>query len=105
MKVKELLPLLQNSDPESEIGFWIDDGCCADFIELEVHDAYDNDPYAGGIKKPDAIYTIVRFDCLPGYRSCLQSGGTKRADAAWLDKYRKDTAPKPPTDSETIKEE
>ncbi len=89
MKAKELLEYLTKADPESEVQFSMDEGCCGDTYSLEAYDIYNNDPYAGNIKIPDSIFTVIYFKSIPGYRSCLQVGGTKRADKEWCDKYRK----------------
>lgn len=72
MKTKELLELLSKADPEEKVIFWIDDGCCGDFLELDLYDVelYDIKP----------VNAVLRFNALPGYKSCIQSGGTKRAD-------------------------
>ena len=83
MKVKELIEQLQKADPDTDVSFWIDDGCCGDFIDLEIYDVSIYD-----YSKP--ITAALRFQALPGYKSCIQAGGTKRADEKyWGDKNGK----------------
>lgn len=79
MKAKELKELVNQLSDEDDILFNIDSGCCGDYEELEVHDL--------DLFKSFERFLIVRFKSLPGYRSCLQVGCTKRQDEEyWKDK-------------------
>jgi hypothetical protein len=80
MKVKELQELINSCDPEQDVLFAIQDGCCGDTMPLEIWD-FERFTYKS------CNYPIITFKPLPGYRSCIQSGGTKRSDTEyWKDK-------------------
>ena len=74
MKVSELIVELQKLNQDSELPFWIDDGCCGDYLDLDLYDVsiYDHDK--------TNVVGALRFSSLPGYRSCIQSSQTKRTD-------------------------
>jgi hypothetical protein len=72
MKVKELLEVLQKSDPESYICFAMDDGCCGDWLDLEAYEARLLDYYP-----PNLPQVQVHFVAVPGYHSCISSSGIK----------------------------
>lgn len=84
LKVKELLEILQKCNPENDISFAMDSGCCGDYEEMEFSDIshYEGD---SKIKLPDGTiehtpysYPFIRLQSLPGYQSCRQTGATKR---------------------------
>lgn len=73
MKVKELLAELQGIDPETEIIFRAMEGCCDDTRDLELADFEAS-------KLADNIFWVgFTFKQLPGYYSCIQTGGTIKA--------------------------
>lgn len=83
MKKAKLLELIQKLDDNDEILFQIQDGCCDDSLDLIVDDtAYHNLDVEGKV-------VIVKFSSLPGYRSCIQAGQTKRADQEYWEKHAK----------------
>jgi len=69
MKIKELKDAIANLNDDAEISFLMDSGCCS---ETETMVANDLETYENSA-------LIVRFNSLPGYKSCLQAGATKRA--------------------------
>jgi hypothetical protein len=77
MKVKELIDELNKADPESEVQFMMDDGCCGDWLDLECYGA---DTLDVGETLP---LIQVRFHPVPGYVSCRQGSATKRAHEAY----------------------
>ena len=90
MKIKELIEMAQKCDPEKEVGFCIQDGCCGDNIFLTVIEA-EVDDFNSYIKhrddyKPDN-HLRIEFGYLPGYRTCIQSGATVRAHEAYVKKF------------------
>lgn len=70
MKTKELIELLQQADPESDVSFEMFSGCCGDVEFMSVIDT--------DIFKDEKIGSWVRvyFAPLPGYYSCIQVGST-----------------------------
>jgi hypothetical protein len=70
MKVKELRELMRELDDDADVQFSMDDGCCGDYLTLEL--AFSDAILAGLME--------LRFKAVPGYRSCIQSGATKQAD-------------------------
>lgn len=71
MKVRELIEELKKVDPEVEIHFKMNSGCCGDYEDLETSfDQIDTDDFGGG------KYFGIAFDSLPGYFSCRQAGVT-----------------------------
>jgi hypothetical protein len=71
MKVKDLVKLLSQSDQESDVWFAMSDGCCGEWLELEAYDA--------DLTVDDNTVRVF-FEAIPGYRSCIQSSGTKKSD-------------------------
>lgn len=81
MKVKELIEALQQCDSGEDICFLMNDGCCGDFLDLE---AYEVDVLDTGRNAP---WPRIWFRAVPGYRSCIQSGGTKKADEEYWKQF------------------
>lgn len=80
MKIKDLLKEIEenNLDPETEICFSMDIGCCGDQMELEVSD-YDNYDMSNFFK--------ISFHSIEGYHSCRQSSETiKKHKEYWRKK-------------------
>lgn len=82
MKVKDILEQLNKLSPEEDLAFWMDDGCCGDFMELNLYDisVYDHNHPALG---------AMRFSTLPGYKSCIQSSNTKKSDEKYWAEFKK----------------
>lgn len=90
MKNKELIEVLKKCDPEQDASFQMDDGCCGDYIELDDYYFEHTTDYNRVTHKFDVPgWLTIRFKALPGYRSCRQSSGTKRADKEYWDKNEK----------------
>jgi len=90
VKTKELLEVLKECDPEQEVSFQAADGCCGEYFELQADDFEHQYDYNKKTKKWDVPgWAVIRFPSLPGYRSCIQSGGTKRADKEYWEKFGK----------------
>lgn len=70
MKVKELKELIESMSDDAEIYFELADGCCSNYILLDVAEALSYSNMDG----------TVRFKAIAGYRSCIQSSKTKKAD-------------------------
>ncbi len=91
MKTKELLEVLKECDPEKEVSFLMDDGCCGEIMEMVAYDFEHNAEYSKETKRFDVPgWLTIRFHALPGYRSCIQSGGTQKADKEYWAKFGKD---------------
>jgi hypothetical protein len=84
MKAKELIEELQKVGPETEIQFNIQDGCCGDYIELDIIDSEFGTRFKDTKHEEDLARFM--FAPLPGYNSCSQSGGTKRLDEKYWEK-------------------
>jgi len=75
MKVKELIEELQTVDPESDLAFWMNDGCCGDTLEM-------GEPFVDnltfGTKSPFAALVFPPFSFLASCRraSAAKSAGT-----------------------------
>lgn len=90
MKTKDLIEILKECDPEEEVAFNIDDGCCGDYLSLEAYDFENCKDYNKETKKYDKPgWLTIRFKHLPGYKSCIQSGGTQRAHIEYWAKFGK----------------
>jgi hypothetical protein len=77
MKVSELKQLIAGLKDDAVVSFLMDSGCCGDYEDME---AYDSETY-----KDESL--VIRLKSLPGYKSCIQAGGTKRSDEEyWRDK-------------------
>jgi hypothetical protein len=85
MKAKELLELLQKCDPEEDVSFQMISGCCGEHEYMEVVDAEVFDMRDDKYPK----WLIIEFAPLPGYRSCIQAGGTIRAHAEYWERFGK----------------
>ncbi len=88
MKIKELRQMLNElpaTMDDQDVQFNMRSGCCGDYEELNI---LDFDAFA-----PDKFYDkgMVRFffDAVPGYQSCIQAGGTKRAHEEYWKKHGK----------------
>jgi len=70
MKVKELIQKLQEVDPESKVDFLMDIGCCGgDWETLTMYEIVNY--YTDKV-------VVLYFDPIPGYRSCIEAGKTRR---------------------------
>jgi hypothetical protein len=89
VKVKELKALLKEykCKPDDEVVFRMASGCCGNFEDLEPYKGFEHEYYKP-YRKGDNGVLQFDFYSLPGYRSCLQAGSTKRADEEWLIKHR-----------------
>lgn len=75
LTAKQLIEELQKIPPETEIWFTMADGCCSDFLELDINFA---DFEVSKLYGKDHVDARIHFDAVPGYRSCIEAGGTKR---------------------------
>lgn len=81
MKIKELRELIATMQDDDAVSFEMLSGCCGDYEDLDLVDAWVND---SSYKNRREVYLRIEFAPLPGYRSCIQTGGTKRAhDEYW----------------------
>lgn len=71
MKVKDLLKALEGANPDDDITFKLDEGCCGDWFDLECYEMSQSSFNTWGLFS-------LRFKCLPGYESCISSGQMKR---------------------------
>lgn len=78
MKVKDLLEHLKGLDPEASVIIQMQSGCCGDSETMEIiHIDVCPDPI-------QALF--IELKPLPGYKSCIQVGSTKRKDEEyWKD--------------------
>lgn len=89
MKVKELKELLSKVSDDADVSFQMRSGCCGDVEYMEV--AYTDD-YEPSKSIPEGHVSIT-FESLPGYKSCIQAGGTIRADKEYWEKHGKKETP------------
>lgn len=80
MTIKELKDLIKDSGDTDEIFFYIQDGCCGDTISLELKDQE-------RFNYKDTNNILLTFKYLPGYKTCIQSGGTKREHEEYMKKF------------------
>jgi len=88
MKLKDLLEELKGVDPEAEVYFQMNDGCCSEVFDLgdpfidATMDAHKKDPVTGkwGWVKAVGNEQSVRIilPALEYFRSCIKSGRMKR---------------------------
>lgn len=72
---KELIEELQKVPEDTEVYFQMNDGCCGDYIEMEL-DSAEADTHI--ISKTSQFSIIqIRLKALPGYTSCIKSSKTK----------------------------
>lgn len=84
MKVKTILETLKNIDPETEIHFSFNSGCCGDYMNLVINDI-EIDIYK------DFTFVNFRFNHIPGYYSCRQAAATiKEHEEYWTRLGKKD---------------
>lgn len=89
--VKELKEFIADLPDDMTLWFTMASGCCGDFEELDNVEV--------SIQEPSKNYSgAVHFDfsSLPGYRSCIQVGGTKRAHEEY---WKQIDGPSNPDDS------
>lgn len=67
-----LIEELKKVPADTEINFEMDDGCCGDYMELDLAFAealsYDKDTH----------HFRVRVQAIEGFQSCIKSGNTKK---------------------------
>jgi hypothetical protein len=75
MKASELIKELQNVPGDTEINFEMDDGCCGEWMDLEL-----NFVDAEVVDVKFETYTVckIRFKAIDGFTSCIKSGSTKQ---------------------------
>jgi hypothetical protein len=82
MKTKELLAILQQADPEHEVSFLMNSGCCGDFEEMEAEECY-----VSGSVEIQLRWATIRLKAVPGYKSCIQAGNALKADRDYWEKH------------------
>lgn len=85
MTKRELLEELKDVNPDAEIYFEAQDGCCGDTRDLEGADVRVYEPS----KYSEQGSVHVSFGPLPGFYSCIQSGTTKKAHNEYWTKFNK----------------
>jgi hypothetical protein len=75
MTVEELIEELQKVPGDTNIEFQMNDGCCGDYIILELSSA-DAETH-NFHNEPEYSTVQVRFKAIEGFTSCIQSGTTK----------------------------
>lgn len=81
MKIKELKEMIANMPDDADLSFQMQSGCCGEFEEMEISytDIYEpHRDWQGSL--------LFRFHALPGYKSCIQAGGTIRADKEYWER-------------------
>jgi len=82
MKLGELKKIIKDLPDESDIYFSIGDGCCGETLPLELK-YYSPETFSyKGLNQ-----LLFEFQNLPGYRTCIQSGDTRRKDEEYCKKY------------------
>jgi len=76
MKIKEFLKNIEGINPETELSFLQDDGCCGDIFELG--DLYEID-HLDLHKNPEKNNVSVRFYPYDFTASCIGSSAAKQA--------------------------
>lgn len=79
----QLIEELQKVPGDTEVQFEMDDGCCGDYMELELGFAEgDNFKY----DKKDHYQMRIRVHAIEGFTSCIKAGKTKRFTKALYEK-------------------
>ena len=95
MRAHDLAAMLLQCSPDAEVYFTVADGCCGDEMELGEPEAdfLGDSPHSYSLKdqreKNFSIGIRLQFPHLPGFRSCRQSGATKRSDEAYWKEFGK----------------
>jgi hypothetical protein len=76
LTVGDLRKLIEGQPDEAEVLLQMQDGCCGETLDLECADTRSSFQSVS----PCAGYVVVEVNAVPGYRSCIQSGGTKMND-------------------------
>lgn len=85
LTIGDLRKLIEGQPDDAEVVLEMTDGCCGDTLDLDYEESRTSlEDYD---KKPG--YIVLRTAPLPGYRSCIQSGGTKEADKEYWAKFKK----------------
>lgn len=79
VKTLELIELLKKCDSDEEVTFEMSSGCCGDYEYMDVTDTRINE--YGNSKS-----ISITFAPLPGYKSCIQAGGTIQNDRKYWEK-------------------
>ena len=80
MKVGELKKELAKLSDDVEVHFLMYSGCCGETETLTLSPGFELETY-------EDTTLIFYFDSLPGYKSCIQAGGTLRAhEEYWKNK-------------------
>ena len=77
MKIKELKELIEGMDDDGEVWINMQDGCCGDTMEMKVIDLDQYSPK----------FASILLAAVPGYKSCIQAGGTKESDKKYWEKF------------------
>lgn len=76
LTVGDLKKLIEGQPDDAEVLLQAPDGCCGDTFDLDYSDSRSSlEDYD---KKPG--YVVITVGQIPGFRSCIQAGGSKRAD-------------------------
>ncbi|MEM4379225.1 MAG: hypothetical protein QXL01_00870 [Thermoplasmatales archaeon] len=74
MKVKELIKELQELNPEADISFIMNEGCCGDTMSIDPpYDIYGSE-YKDKNGKIE-YYVSMCFRALPHFKTCRRAGG------------------------------
>jgi hypothetical protein len=88
MKVSELKQAISELADDTDVYFRIASGCCGDYEDLELIELEVNKKTGDG-SILDQEYCILHFNSLPGYKSCIQAGQTKKADEKYWEDNKK----------------
>ena len=93
MKAKDLAAWAMQADPDSEVSFEMASGCCGNWEDMTLMDVdVIGINYKGNT--PTEHYVRILLESVPGYKSCIQAGNTKRAhDEYWAEVKRKNSTP------------
>ena len=87
MKVKEIIEELSKADPETEVHFEMDVGCCGDTMDVVV-DEVRAGQYT--IKNKEYQYATFKLDAVAGYYSCRQIGVTIKSHNDYWEPFNKE---------------
>jgi hypothetical protein len=75
--IKDLKELIEGMEDDDIVSFQMLDGCCGDFIEMDLN--YTDQVDIGNNSK----FARIQFEQLPGYKTCRQSADTLRRDSEY----------------------
>jgi hypothetical protein len=90
MKAKHLIEALKALEPDDEVMFQMQSGCCGDVDTLEpVYEEPELFVYSTRRDQKIERFVLIDFKPLPGYFTCRQAGSTIRGHEEYMKRLGK----------------